>query len=81
MIPEEDRDHVAIYTETVDSQSERAEELLLDPLPHLREKLQLEGDWAVTEGGPCRDRTCDLGIKSGRRGGGGYSEGLAEPHR
>jgi hypothetical protein len=45
---EEDRDHVALYTETVDSRSELAEELLLDPLPHLREKLQLEGDWAVT---------------------------------
>lgn len=48
MFSDEDRDHVAIYTETVDSQTELAEALLLDPLPHLSEKLQLEGDWAVT---------------------------------
>jgi hypothetical protein len=48
VVSEEDRDHVAIYTETIDSRTELAEELLLDPLPHLRERLQLEGDWAVT---------------------------------
>jgi hypothetical protein len=45
---EEDRRYIELYTQTVESQTELAEELLLDPLPQLQDKLHLEGDWTIT---------------------------------
>ncbi|HEY7206693.1 MAG TPA: hypothetical protein VH416_00520 [Gaiellaceae bacterium] len=46
---EDDRDHVAIYTTTLEARSELSRELLVDPLPLLVENLpEVTPDWTVS---------------------------------
>ena len=45
----DDRDDLAVFTTTVDADSEIAEQLLLDPLPLLAENLEgVTNDWTVS---------------------------------
>jgi hypothetical protein len=46
---EDDREHVAIYTATLEARSELAREVLIDPLPLLVENLpEVTPDWTIS---------------------------------